>query len=222
MGFLSSTETAVTTAFAATANTFGANLLGVFRPAFVIGFTIWITLIAYEVAFGKSEEGFLYLFTKIGKIFLIGVLALYGWPEVSELFGGIKDGFVGGGSMSGTLESKLIEPITSLWASLFTWFGDALKAVGWGELGRLFSTIALFLLLFLTYAALSAAVSLFGVIALANYLVANSVFVLLLAIGPFFLLCLAFRSGGRGGRRADRGRARCSASAPRPGGSVYP
>ena len=121
MGFLSSTETAVTTAFAATANTFGANLLGVFRPAFVIGFTIWITLIAYEVAFGKSEEGFLYLFTKIGKIFLIGVLALYGWPEVSELFGGIKDGFVGGGSMSGTLESKLIEPITSLWASLFTW-----------------------------------------------------------------------------------------------------
>lgn len=192
MGFLADTETAVTTGFTAVANTFGAGLLGVFRPAFITGFTIWITLIAYEVAFGKSEEGFTYIFTKIGKIFLIGVLALYGWPEVADLLGGIKDGFVGGGTMSTTLETNLINPITALWASLFQWFGDALSVVGWTQLGRLFSTLALFALLFGAYALLSLAVAVFGVVALAMYLVANSVFILLLAIGPFFLLCLAF------------------------------
>jgi type IV secretion system protein VirB6 len=192
MGFLAETETAVTTGFASVANTFGAGLLGIFRPVFIIGFTIWITLIAYEVAFGKSEDGFTYIFTKIGKIFLIGVLALYGWPEVADLLGGIKDGFVGGSTMATTLETNLINPVTELWVRLFQWFAEALKAVGWGSLGRLFSTIVLFMLLFVVYALLSVLVAVFGVVALAMYLVANSVFILLLAIGPFFLLCLAF------------------------------
>lgn len=192
MGFLADTELAVTTGFTTVANTFGAGLLGTFRPVFIIGFTVWITLIAYEVAFGKSEDGFTYIFTKIGKMFLIGVIALYGWPDLAELFNGIKDGFVGGGTMSATLETNLIDPITALWARLFQWFGDALASVGWTELGRLFSTIALFMLLFVAYALLSLAVAVFGVVALAMYLVASSVFILLLAIGPFFLLCLAF------------------------------
>ena len=192
MGFLADTETAVTTGFTAVANTFGAGLLGTFRPAFIIGFTIWITLIAYEVAFGKSEDGFTYIFTKIGKIFLIGVLALYGWPEVAELLNGVKDGFVGSNTMSTTLETNLINPVSALWARLFDWFTATLRDVGWTELGRLLSTLALFTLLFLGYALMTAAVAVFGVIALAMYLVANSVFILLLAIGPFFLLCLAF------------------------------
>lgn len=192
MGFLADTETAVTTGFTTVANTFGAGLLGTFRPAFIVGFTIWITLIAYETAFGKSEDGFTYIFTKIGRIFLIGVLALYGWPEVADLLGGIKDGFVGGGTMSATLETNLIDPITALWARLFQWFGDVLSSVGWTELGRLFSSIALFMLLFVAYALLSLAVAVFGVVALAMFLVANSIFILLMAMGPFFLLCLAF------------------------------
>lgn len=192
MGFLANTETAVTTGFTTVVNTFGAGLLGTFRPAFIVGFTIWITLIAYEVAFGKSDDGFTYIFTKIGRIFLIGVLALYGWPEVADLLGGVKDGFVGGGTMSSTLETNLIDPITALWARLFQWFGDCISAVAWNQLGRLFSTIALFLLLFVAYFLLSVAVAVFGVVALAMFLVANSVFILLMAMGPFFLLCLAF------------------------------
>lgn len=192
MGFLADTETAITTGFTAVANTFGAGLLGTFRPAFIIGFTIWITLIAYEVAFGKSEDGFTYIFTKIGKIFLIGVLALYGWPEVAELLNGVKDGFVGSNTMSTTLETNLMNPVAALWARLFDWFTATLRDVGWTELGRLLSTLALFAMLFLGYALMTAAVAVFGVIALAMYLVASSVFILLLAIGPFFLLCLAF------------------------------
>lgn len=192
MGFLADTETAVTSGFTAVANTFGAGLLGTFRPAFIIGFTIWITLIAYETAFGKSEDGFTYIFTKIGKIFLIGVLALYGWPEVADLLGGIKDGFVGTNTISTVLETNLMNPVAALWAGLFDWFTATLGDVGWTELGRLMSTLALFAMLFLGYALMTAAVAVFGVVALAMYLVANSIFILLLAIGPFFLLCLAF------------------------------
>lgn len=192
MGFLTDTETAITSGFTAVANTFGAGLLGTFRPAFIVGFTIWITLISYEVAFGKSEDSFTYIFTKIGKIFLIGVIALYGWPELADLLNGVKEGFVGSNTMSTVLETNLIDPMTALWAKLFEWFTATLNDVGWTELGRLMSTLALFSLLFLAYALMSAAVAVFGVVALAMYLVANSVFILLLAIGPFFLLCLSF------------------------------
>lgn len=192
MGFLADTETAITTGFTTVANTFGATLLGTFRPVFIVGFTIWFTLISYEVAFGKSEDSFTYIFTKMGKIFLIGVIALYGWPDLAQLLNGVKDGFVGSNTMSTILETNLIDPMTALWAKLFEWFTGAVNAVGWTELGRLMSTLALFALLFLAYALMSAAVTAFGVIALAMYLVANSVFILLLAIGPFFLLCLSF------------------------------
>ncbi len=192
MSFLADTEAAITTGFTSVANAFGAGLLATFRPAFVIGFTIWITLIAYETAFGKSEDGFTYIFTKIGKIFLIGVIALYGWPDLAELLNGVKDGFVSAGAISTVLETNLIDPIGALWVNLFTWFGGTLDSVGWTELGRLLSSLALFALLFLCYGAMTVAVAVFGVIALSMYLVANSVFTLLLAIGPFFLLCLAF------------------------------
>jgi len=191
MGFLADTETAITTGFTTVANTFGAGLLGTFRPVFIVGFTIWFTLISYEVAFGKSEDSFTYIFTKMGKIFLIGVIALYGWPDLAQLLNGVKEGFVGSNTMSMILETNLIDPMTALWAKLFEWFTGALNDVGWTELGRLMSTLALFALLFLAYALMAAAVTAFGVIALAMYLVANSVFILLLAIGPFFLLCLA-------------------------------
>ena len=192
MGFLADTETAVTTGFTAVANTFGSGLLATFRPAFIIGFTIWITLIAYEVAFGKSEDSFTYLFTKIGKMFLIGILALYGWPDVANILGAVKDGFVGSNTMSTVLETNLMNPIGDLWAALFDWYTSCLKDVGWTELGRLIETNVLFALLFLADLLLSAVVALFGVIALAMFLVANTTFILLMAIGPFFLLCLAF------------------------------
>lgn len=191
MGFLADTETAVTGGFTTVANTFGAGLLGTFRPAFIVGFSIWITLISYEVAFGKTEDSFTYILTKLGKMFLIGVLALYGWPSLAELLYAVKDGFVGENTIATVLETNLTNPMTQLWARLFEWFGATLNDVGWTELGRLMSTLALFALLFIAYALMSAAVGVFGVIALAMYLLANSIFILLLAIGPFFLLCLS-------------------------------
>ncbi len=193
MGFLASTESAITNGFTVVANEFGSGLIATFRPMFITGFSIWITLIAYEVAFGKSEDGFTYIFTKIGKMFLIGTIALYGWPELAELLGGIKDGFASGGSIAAMLETNLLDPLAALWSNIFRWFYNALEAsAGWTKLGRLFSVIAMFALLFLAYFQLSIVVALFGVVSLAMFLVANSVFVLLLASGPFFLLCLAF------------------------------
>lgn len=192
MGFLADTETSITSGFTTVANTFGAGLLGAFRPAFIAGFTIWITLIAYEVAFGKSEDGFTYIFTKIGKIFLIGVLALYGWPELSELLNGVREGFVGSNTLSTVLETNLMNPIAALWNELFRWFLDTLRPLGFTDIGQIFKLLFSFTFVAIAYALMSAIVGIFSVVALAMYLVATAIFILLLAIGPFFLLCLAF------------------------------
>lgn len=192
MGFLADTETSITSGFTTVANTFGAGLLGAFRPAFIAGFTIWISLIAYEVAFGKSEDGFTYIFTKIGKIFLIGVLALYGWPELSELLNGVKDGFVGSNTLSTVLETNLMNPIAALWNELFRWFLATLQPLGFTDIGQIFKLLFSFAFVAIAYALMSAIVGIFSVVALAMYLVASAIFILLLAVGPFFLLCLAF------------------------------
>ena len=192
MGFLQTTETAVTAGFKLVADPFGAALLDTFRPAFIIGFTIWITLIAYEVAFGKSEDGFTYVFTKIGKIFLIGVLALYGWPELAELLEATKQGFVGSNTISKVLETNLLDPLGAAWLALFSWMGAVINSIFALSLMELASTLFQFILLFWTYFLMSVVVAVFACIALAMYMVANSVFILLMAVGPFFLLCLAF------------------------------
>jgi type IV secretion system protein VirB6 len=192
MGFLAETETSITSGFTAVATVFGTGLLATFRPAFIAGFVIWITLIAYEVAFGKSEDGFTYLFTKIGKIFFIGVLALYGWPEVAELLNGIKDGFIGANTLSTVLETNLINPITELWGELFRWFLETLRPLGFTEIGQIFKLVFAFAMVGIAYALMTAIVAAFSAVALAMFLVASAIFILLLAIGPFFLLCLAF------------------------------
>lgn len=191
-GFLSGTESAVTGGFSLVANAFGSGLLTTFRPAFIVGFTIWIALISYEVAFGKSEDSFTYIFTKIGKIFLIGTIALWGWPDLKELLESVKEGFVGGTTISGILEAQLVDPMLNLWARIYEWYTSAMSQVGPLEFSRMLSTVALFFLLLISYAAMALAVIVFACIALTMYLIANSVFILLLALGPFFLLCLSF------------------------------
>lgn len=196
MGVITDIETSVIGSFSAVANTFGATLLGTFRPAFIVGFIIWITLIAYEVAFGKSEDGFTYIFTKIGKIFFIGVLALYGWPEIADLLNGVKDGFVGAGTISSILETSLVDPYFAMYDGLFTWAGSAIELAATGfailnvvKMLMLLAFIAILSLVFLCFGLVLAAIC---AICMASFLVANSIFVLLLAVGPFFLLCLAF------------------------------
>lgn len=196
MGLFADIETTVISQFGVVATTFGSGLLGVFRPAFIAGFTIWVTLIAYEVAFGKSEDGFTYIFTKIGKIFFIGVLALYGWPEIADLLSGVKEGFVGAGTIASVLETKLVNPYYDLYDVLFKWANAAITVAttGFAILNVVKVLVIIFFLLVLVFVFICFGVVL-GIIcavAMATYLIANSIFVLLLAVGPFFLLCLAF------------------------------
>ena len=192
MGFLADTETSITSGFTAVATTFGSGLLGAFRPAFIVGFSIWIMLIAYETAFGKSEDGMTYILTKLFRMFLIGTIALWGWPEVADLLGGIKDSFVGTGAVATILETRLIDPITLLYQELFRWYSASLNGLAFYDIAEILQVMALFLLMFVMYGLMTLAVGLIATISLALFLVANSVFILLLAIGPFFLLCLAF------------------------------
>ncbi len=111
MSFLFDFETQLTSAFvsgagggpsAAISSTASAILL-TFKGAFVLGFMIWIMLIAYEVAWGKTEDGMTYLLTRIGKIFLIGAFAFEGWPAVQELLISIQQAFVS--AVSGQIKS---------------------------------------------------------------------------------------------------------------------
>jgi type IV secretion system protein VirB6 len=196
MSFLTDIETAVTSGFTAVATSYGATLLGAFRPVFIIGFSIWILLISYETAFGKSEDGMTYILSKIFRIFLIGTLALYGWPEVSDLLIGIKEGFVPTGTVSAALEASFITPMTNIYDALYTWAGNVISSSATGfaifNVVKLMMVLIFVIILFLAFAVFAIMIGLIGALTLAMFLVANSVFILLLAVGPFFLLCLAF------------------------------
>lgn len=137
-----------------------------------------------------------YILTKIFRMFLIGTIALWGWPEVADLLGGIKDGFVGAGTMASVLETALLTPLTNLYDGLYTWAGDVLStaATGFAILNLVKVGLVLFfiLVLFLAFGLFALFVGFISAISLAMFLVANCTFILLLAVGPFFLLCLAF------------------------------
>ena len=192
MSFLSDTETSVTSGFTAVANTFGAGLLGALRPIFIIGLSVWIVLIAYEVAWGKTEDGLGYIITKLFRMFLIGTLALWGWPLITEILSGLKDIFVGSATVSTILESQLIDPVALLYAELYRWFTSSFDGLGFTDLAKIFTNIVQFLILGLVFSLMTLAIAVICCVSLAMYLVSSSVFILLLAIGPFFLLCLAF------------------------------
>ena len=71
--FFQELETVINSQFATPIATYGATLTTALNQAFIAGMVIQISLMAYEVAFGKSEDGATYLLTKIGKVFLIGL-----------------------------------------------------------------------------------------------------------------------------------------------------
>jgi type IV secretion system protein VirB6 len=192
MTFLADVETAINTGFTGVATAFGGGLLATFRPVFVVGFAIWITLIAYETAFGKSEDGMTYILTKIFRMFLIGTIALYGWPMLAELLDGIRVGFVGNNLISTILENKLINPMIALYNVLFSWYTAAVAPLGFYELAEYAKLALIFVGVFVVYFFMAVMVALVAIVSLAMYLIATCIFILLLAVGPFFMLCLAF------------------------------
>lgn len=192
MSFLSTLEASITGGMSAVAATYGGALLGAFRPIFIVGFSVWIMLIAYEVAFGKTEDGLGYFLTKIFRMFLIGTLALYGWPMLTEMIEGIRDVFVGSSGMASILETNLINPMGLLFESLYSWFSLSFVGLGLTDIGTILGNICQFAILGVVFLLMFSCVSIIATIALAMFLVASSILIILLAVGPFFLLCLAF------------------------------
>jgi TrbL/VirB6 plasmid conjugal transfer protein len=91
MSFLGDFETAVT-GFLGTVAAAGSGIVGIFQGAFIVGFMIWIMVIGYDVAYGRSEEPLGYMMKKIFRMFFIGTFALYAWPQIANLLLGVKDG----------------------------------------------------------------------------------------------------------------------------------
>lgn len=197
MGFLTDFENQVTTSFVPLVASANADLITMFRGAFVLGLSIWMTLIAYEVAWGKSEDGFTYYVTKVGRVFGIGVLALWGWPAIQELIDAIREGlFVslgGSSSMATTLENNLLTPMDQLWTKLvIQWETDMLALSGLSKIKDMLIVNFQFLIHAIVYAGLQLVVYAIVVISYAMYFVSYASFQVILALGPFFLFALAF------------------------------
>lgn len=195
MSFLGDFEAAVTT-FLGTVSTAGGGLVGIFQGAFIAGFSIWIMLIAYDVAWGRCDDGLSYLMKKIFRMFIIGVIALYGFPQLANLLGGVKDGLIaglsGGPNISNILDVNLITPLTGLFDALWAWPSTGITATDLFPPDVLLKKILYYLFLWVVFILLAAVVIVVCIVSLAMFLVALTAFSLLMAVGPFFLLCLAF------------------------------
>lgn len=204
MSFLSDFETTLTSAFvsgggggpSAIISSTASTILLTFKGAFVVGFMIWIMLIAYEVAWGKTEDGMAFLLTRIGKIFLIGAFAFEGWPAVQELLIAIQQAFVsavsGSTTISSALDTNIINPMLLYFYSILDGFGTALSVFSWTDpkefLGLMINGIVVAIAyLFLWIIAIGICI-----VTMAMYFVSLASFYILLAVGPFFLLCLCF------------------------------
>jgi len=201
VSFLSDFEDQITTTFNDVVAPTSAAVVTQFQPVFVAGFSIWILLIAYDVAWGKSEDGMTYLLTKIGKVFLIGTVALYGWPMLLELSIGLRDSFVVavtcttggicGSTISSILEANLIDPLGAAWANLWDKVVHAFTPMDFIAF-QFISKLFMIILTIVLYGVLTLCVGVLAVITLAMYLVSFATFSLLMCVGPFFLMCLAF------------------------------
>ena len=195
MSFLGDFETAVAT-FLGTVATAGGGLLGIFQGAFIAGFSIWIMLIAYDVAFGKSEDGLAYLMKKIFRIFVIGVIALYGFPQLANLLIGVKDGLIvglaGSPNIANILDVNLIMPMKNFYNTLWQWPFTGLSILDLASPITLIQKIAYYIFLWIVFVLLVVVVVVVCIVSLSMFLVALTAFSLLMAVGPFFLLCLAF------------------------------
>jgi type IV secretion system protein VirB6 len=195
MSFLGDFETAVT-GFLATVAAAGSGIVGIFQGAFIVGFMIWIMVIGYDVAYGRSEEPLGYMMKKIFRIFFIGTFALYAWPQIGNLLVGVKDGLVtglsGGPNISNILDTALITPMNNFGIALWDWPANNITSFSlFSPLTQVYQLlywlgmVVVFFLLLIVVVAVS-------IVSLSMFLVALTCFSLLMAVGPFFLLCMAF------------------------------
>ena len=201
MSFLSVIETSIANALVTAQVGVAAVVADTFRPAFIAGYTIWVVLIGYEVAWGKTEDGLTYVFTKLFKMLMIGTLALWGWPALAQMMDGLREAFIGilgsttssSASISAILEFNIIDPLLAMWVhflrSLLLGFSSQNF---WSAPIDLLQFMFGVLCSFLVLGVLALMAGLLCIISFAMYIVAFSVFQILLIVGPFFLMCLIY------------------------------
>jgi type IV secretion system protein VirB6 len=189
--FLSEVETGILGQLSAVEGA-AFGLASAARPAFIVGLVIWITLTGYEVAFGKTQDSVSYILTKLGKMLLIGTLALFAWPDIANLLGGLKDAAMGAGGAAGVIETRVLTPLENLWDAMDVWFATATQSFGWTDITKYFGVLFVYALMIVAFLVLALIAGAMAAISFGMFMIAQVVFALHLAVGPFFLLCLIF------------------------------
>ena len=101
-------------------------------------------------------------------------------------------GLSGGPNISNILDVNLITPLTGLFDALWAWPSTGITATDLFPPDVLLKKILYYLFLWVVFILLAAVVIVVCIVSLAMFLVALTAFSLLMAVGPFFLLCLAF------------------------------
>jgi type IV secretion system protein VirB6 len=189
--FLSEVETAILGQLSTIEGT-AFGLADAARPAFIAGLVIWITLTGYEVAFGKTQDSVAYILTKLGKMLLIGTLALFAWPDISNLLSGLKDAALGAGGASGAIETAVLNPLANLWINMGAWFANAVADLGWTDVTKFLGVLIAYFFMITSFMVLALVAGGMAAVSFGMFMIAQVVFTLHLVVGPFFLLCLIF------------------------------
>lgn len=198
MSFLASMEAQILGNLASLATAFSANLSSASRPLFVSAATIYITMIGYDVAWGKSEDSISYIMTKLGKFMIIGTFAVFGWDSLAyPFFSGLPAWFLaattGTSGIAAVLETYIWTPILNVWISVFN---SALNMLNLANLAKGFwegtAVIVMPLVGLFAGVVLIAVGVLLSCVGFVMYAMPLTLLYVTLALGPFFLMCAAF------------------------------
>lgn len=198
MSFLASMEAQIVGSLASLATAFSANLSTASRPLFVSAAAIYITMIGYEVAWGKSEDSITYIMTKLGKFMIVGSFAVFGWdslayPFFSSLPGWFLAATTGTSGIAGVLEASIWTPILNVFVSVWNSFLNIFSATSLidgfmeGFVAVLMPIVGLFAGLCLLVVGL-----VLSCVGFVMYAMPLTMLYITLALGPFFLMCAAF------------------------------
>lgn len=197
MSFLVDVAANIDSTFAS-AQTISSGVVTAARPLFVSAMAIWFVMIGYEVAFGKTEDTITYVFTKIGKVMIVGTFALYGWNELAYPFFRDLPTYINGlftsqPNIAASLESYIFNPLVRLWQSIINGFLNAVS-IGHILMHPIDSAldIIIYIIVSLCVAVLSCICIVLAIVAFVTYYMPYSMMHLLLIVGPFFLMLMPF------------------------------
>jgi type IV secretion system protein VirB6 len=123
------------------------------------------------------------------------VLALFAWPSVAELLGGLKDAALagsGGAGAAAQIEASVIDPMAALWLRMDEWVTTAQTGLGFTDIHIWLGITFYAVLMFFAFVILCFLAGGMAVVSFAMFMIAQVIFELHLIVGPFFILCLIF------------------------------